>query len=109
MESSMQESKRTHEFLQQAISRVEAQLNDTEEQFRLSAGAPAKSFVNINKRTQAVRMLRGGEPRTRVAAALGMTLGELELLTKVQALVQHSYGTTGEAVPAGHSKNDLSV
>jgi hypothetical protein len=38
-----------------------------------------------------------------------MTLGELELLTKVQALVQHSYGTTGEALPVGHSKNDLSV
>jgi hypothetical protein len=76
------------------ISRLEVLVRDLEEQSRLNAGASAKSLVNINKRTQALRMLRGGEAPNRVANALGMSRGEVDLLVKVQGIVLNSYEST---------------
>jgi hypothetical protein len=52
------------------------------------AGAPAAvSGVNLTKRSQAMRMLQRGERRERVAAALHLPHGEVDLLYKVQGIL----------------------
>ena len=44
------------------------------------------SGMNLNKRTQAVRLLRRGEDVGHIAAALGLPRGEVELLIRVQQM-----------------------
>jgi DNA-binding NarL/FixJ family response regulator len=44
------------------------------------------SGMNLNKRTQAVRLLRRGEDVGHVAAALGIPRGEVELLVRVHEM-----------------------
>lgn len=55
-----------------------------------ATGAPEpvilRSGMNMNKRMQAVRLLRRGEDPSHVAAALGVTRREVELLMRVQKL-----------------------
>jgi hypothetical protein len=69
-----------------ALARMQSQVTDLEEQARLSCGAPAKSWTNINRRTQAVRMLRAGEKPSQVAAELSISRAEVELIRKVHSL-----------------------
>jgi hypothetical protein len=45
-----------------------------------------RSGMNMTKRVQAVRLLRRGEDVSHVAAALGVTRREVELLMRVQKL-----------------------
>jgi hypothetical protein len=45
------------------------------------------SALNLTKRTQALRMLRRGEPVESIASALRVPRNEIELLLKVQQLV----------------------
>lgn len=45
-----------------------------------------RSGLNMNKRVQALRLLRRGEDVSHVAAALGVTRREIELLIRVQKL-----------------------
>ncbi len=68
------------------LARFQSQVADLEEQVRLSSGAPAKSWTNINRRTQAVRMLRAGDKPSQVAAELSMSRAEVELIRRVQSL-----------------------
>jgi biopolymer transport protein ExbB/TolQ len=49
--------------------------------------AAARSGMNVSRRVQALRMLRRGEDVSHVAAALGLPRQEVELLIRVQALV----------------------
>jgi len=46
----------------------------------------ARSGLNISKRVQAMRMLRRNENVSHIAAALGVTRREVELLIRVQRL-----------------------
>ena len=69
-----------------ALAEMRSQVADLEEQARLSSGAPAKSWTNINRRTQAVRMLRAGDAASHVAAELSMSRAEVELIRKVHSL-----------------------
>jgi hypothetical protein len=46
----------------------------------------ARSGLNIGKRVQAMRMLRRNEDVSHIAAALGVTRREVELLIRVQKL-----------------------
>lgn len=48
--------------------------------------APARSGLNMTKRVQAMRMLRRNENVSHIAAALGVTHREVELLIRVQRL-----------------------
>jgi hypothetical protein len=73
-----------------AIGRLRADLQTAEEQFRVSAGAPAKSWSNINRRTQALRMLRSGQKPQRIAAELSMTAGEIDLISKVTSIMSNN-------------------
>ena len=49
------------------------------------AAAPRPGF-NLNKRVQAMRMLRRGEDATHIAAAMGVPDREIELLIRVQKI-----------------------
>lgn len=48
---------------------------------------PPKSGLNLNKRSQALRMSRRGEQADKIAAALSLPRREVELLLKVQRSV----------------------
>jgi hypothetical protein len=47
---------------------------------------PARSGLNLNKRVQAMRMVRRNEDISTIAAALGVTRKEVELLIRVQGI-----------------------
>jgi hypothetical protein len=53
---------------------------------------PARSGLNLNRRVQAVRLLRRGEDIGHVCAALGVARGEIELLIRVQRLAAERSG-----------------
>jgi hypothetical protein len=80
---------------------LEARLADLTERLREAedrAGAnalplPPKSSLNVNKRTQVLRLARRGEPVEKIAALLGIPRREVELLLKVQALSAASGGS----------------
>jgi len=68
-------------------------LQDAESRPSASSAAPPapepillRSGMNLSKRVQAVRLLRRGEDVSHVAAALGVTRREVELLMRVQKL-----------------------
>ncbi|HLH38314.1 MAG TPA: hypothetical protein VKX39_04130 [Bryobacteraceae bacterium] len=50
----------------------------------------ARSGLNLSKRVQAMRMVRRNEDVSTVAAALGVTRKEVELLVRVQSLSRES-------------------
>jgi hypothetical protein len=82
------ESRELRQLIQSGIGEMREELKSALEAFKLAAGSGAapKSMININKRTQALRLHRSGETPDRIAAALGMTRGEVDLLIKVQGL-----------------------
>jgi hypothetical protein len=47
----------------------------------------ASAGINLNKRTQALRMMRLGQDSEQIAAALSLPRKEIELLAKVQKLL----------------------
>jgi hypothetical protein len=51
-----------------------------------SASTGARAPLNLNKRVQALRLLRRGQDVSHVSAVLGMTRKEIELLMRVQEL-----------------------
>jgi hypothetical protein len=51
-----------------------------------SIPTPARPGLNISKRVQAMRMLRRNENVSHIAAALGVTRREVELLIRVERL-----------------------
>jgi hypothetical protein len=48
--------------------------------------APPRSGLNLSKRVQAMRMVRRNEDTSHIAAALGVTRKEIELLIRVQKM-----------------------
>ncbi len=65
-----------------------------------------RSAMNINRRVQAIRMMRRGDDVSHVAAVLGVTRQEVELLVRVQAAAKaagtaagSSAGYNGSALP----------
>ena len=83
------------------ISRMGACIRELEEQVRLAAGAQAKSWSNIDRRVQAVRMLRNGTSADRIAAELAMAPGEVDLIRRVQRLT----GAAGSPNPFSGPSN----
>jgi hypothetical protein len=70
------------------LTQVRAEMQDLEERAQLLVPpSPSKSGMNLNKRTQAVRMLHRGEAPEQVAAALGLPISEVSLLWKVQRTI----------------------
>jgi hypothetical protein len=73
------------------IGRLQNQTRQVEEQASLMSGTQAKSWTNINRRSQAIRMLKSGSTPDRVAAELSLTRGEVELIRKVERLTNDFY------------------
>jgi hypothetical protein len=82
---------RLAEVLRSAGSEIEdlrTRLQDSEERSGLLVPPPPTvSGMNLNKRSQVIRMLRLGEDPARIAAQLSVPLKEVELLAKVQRML----------------------
>jgi hypothetical protein len=73
------------------IAELGARLLDAEERAGvLVAPSPPRSGLNLNKRTQVIRMSRRGEQAEKIAASLNLPRREVELLLKVHGRVVYS-------------------
>jgi len=71
-----------------AIQALETDLREVERQTgMLVSPAPARSGLNLSKRTQVLRMHRSGQDSGGIAAALALPRSEVELLIKVHRIV----------------------
>ncbi len=63
-------------------------MRDAEERAGIPIAPPSpKASLNLNKRSQALRMSRRGERSENIAASLSLSRREVELLLKIHALV----------------------
>lgn len=70
-----------------AVKKLENDLREVERQTgMLVAPSPARSGMNLSKRTQVLRLHRSGESSAGIAASLGLPRGEVELLIKVHSM-----------------------
>ena len=84
-----------HREIQNLEQRTGAQLDDVRTGLReadersgvLVPPSPPRSGLNLNKRSQVLRMSRHGENESNIAAALSLPRKEVELLLKVQKIV----------------------
>ena len=77
------------------LAAAKARLQETEERAGvLVSPPPPRSGLNLNKRSQALRMSRIGEKPEHIAAALDLPRKEVELLLKVQKIVLASNDIT---------------
>lgn len=67
----------------------------------LVAPAPPKSGLNLNKRTQVIRMSRRGEQADRIATTLNLPRREVELLLKVHGRTVYSTEVNAKAAHSG--------
>ncbi len=66
------------------IDRMRTELRDAEERTaQLVPPPPARSGLNVNARTQAIRMSRRGEDVQQIASKLGLPANEVKLLLKI--------------------------
>jgi hypothetical protein len=65
---------------------LSARLRDAEERAAILPPVSVKPSLNLNKRTQVIRMSRRGEPAQSIAASLSLPRKEVELLLKVYGL-----------------------
>ena len=71
-----------------AVQALETDLRGVERQTgMLVAPAPARSGLNLSKRTQVLRMHRAGQDSAGIAATLALPRSEVELLIKVHRIV----------------------
>jgi hypothetical protein len=71
-----------------AVQALETDLREVERQSgMLVAPAPARSGLNLSKRTQVLRMHRAGQDGAGIAAALALPRSEVDLLIKVHRIV----------------------
>jgi hypothetical protein len=85
--------RRRKEDLEKAASRITALENELAglrkemEALPSLVATPAGAGINLNKRTQALRMMKLGEGPEHIAAALSLPRKEVELLVKVQRML----------------------
>ena len=89
------------------MEEIRAQFRDAEERTaQLVPPPPVRSGLNINSRTQAIRMFRHGETAQDIAAKLGLPSYEVRLMLKVHELAAN--GSPAPAVvTAGVRSDDL--
>ena len=77
--------------LKAQVAELSARVLDTEERTGvLVAPVPPRSGLNLNKRSQVIRMSRRGEQAEKIAASLNLPQREVELLLKVYGRVVYS-------------------
>src|SRR5580704_566640 len=73
------------------LAELSARVLDTEERTGvLVPPVPPRSGLNLNKRSQVIRMSRRGEQPEKIAASLNLPQREVELLLKVYSRVVYS-------------------
>jgi hypothetical protein len=79
------------EELQAELAELKARLLDAEERTGvLVPPTPPRSGMNLNNRSQVIRMSRRGEQPEKIAASLNLPRREVELLLKVHSTVVYS-------------------
>jgi len=79
------------ESLQTKLDDLAARVQDAESRAGIVVSpAPPKASLNLNKRTQVIRMSRRGEPAENIAASLSIPRREVELVLKVYGLILNS-------------------
>jgi hypothetical protein len=74
--------------LKAKLQELSLRIHDAEERLGIAVLPPTpKASLNLNKRTQVIRMSRRGEPEENIAASLSIPRKEVELLLKVHRLV----------------------
>ncbi len=74
-----------------ALEEMNSRLREAEERAgMLVAPAPLRSGLNLNKRTQVIRMSRRGERTESIAASLSLPRRQVELLLKVHSMALNS-------------------
>jgi hypothetical protein len=81
LESALSEARLALQALGTDVRAIEGQTG------MLVAPAPARSGLNLSKRTQVLRMHRSGQDSAGIAAALALPRSEVELLIKVHRMV----------------------
>ena len=76
----------SQEEFQIRLQRLNERLQEAEERSSMPVPAPVTQSLNLNKRTQALRMSRRGAPANKIAATLNLPRREVELLLKIHAL-----------------------
>lgn len=80
--------------IQGELDSVRQDVRDVDEKAgAMVAPTPPRSGLNLNTRSQALRMYRRGEVSENIAAALGLPRREVDLLLKVQKIVIKSSDT----------------
>ena len=85
-----QEALYTGQFAQmrESLEQLQSALRESEERTGvLVPPTPPRSGLNLNRRSQALKMYRRGDPPQQIASALGLALTEVELLVKVHQIV----------------------
>lgn len=88
--------------LQVQLQQLHERLRDAEERSGISiAPLPQKASLNLNKRSQILRMSRRGERPENIADSLSLPRREVELLLKIHGLVLHGpQGKRTEGAPS---------
>jgi uncharacterized protein YlxW (UPF0749 family) len=74
--------------LRGVLEDLQTRLQDVERRSELNEGNSSQmAGINLNRRTQAIRLLRRGERPEQVSATLGMPPPEAELLLKVHRIL----------------------
>jgi len=81
LEGALSDTRAALESLQTDLREVENQTG------MLVAPAPARSGLNLSRRTQVLRMHRAGQDSAGIATALSLPRSEVELLIKVHQIV----------------------
>lgn len=77
--------------LKAQVAELSIRMLDAEERAGiLVAPTPLKSGLNLNKRTQVIRMSRRGEQPEKIAASLNLPRREVELLLKIHGRVVYN-------------------
>ena len=88
---------------QTATEELRSGLQEAEERAGLLvAPAPPKSGLNLNKRSQVLRMSRLGAPPEKIAAVLSLPQNEVDLLLKVHQIMLNQL-SGGATVPSRES------
>ncbi|HEX4595435.1 MAG TPA: hypothetical protein VH157_14225 [Bryobacteraceae bacterium] len=79
--------------LRAQLQQLHERLRDAEDRAGIPMAPPSpKASLNLNKRTQILRMSRRGERTENIAASLSLPRREVELLLKIHGLVLNGSG-----------------
>jgi len=66
------------------LNAISQRLEDAEQKAAIPLPPPSRVSLNVSKRAQVIRLSKRGEPVETIAATLGLSRREVELLLKVQ-------------------------